>query len=67
MLDCETVHEYQTWERQLNSLGYKVSALSRSFYIHNVKGTIVADVKTVSGLAGFAQAIEYTNSLKDKE
>lgn len=63
MNECETVHEYQSWERHLNGLGYKVSALSRSFYIHDKKGTIVADVKTVSGLAGFAQAIEYSRSL----
>jgi hypothetical protein len=67
MNDCETIYNYRSWEQQLLNLGFKVSALTNGFYIHNSKGTIVADVKTVSGLAGFAQAIEYANSLKDKE
>jgi hypothetical protein len=63
MTDCELVYEFQTWERQLKSLGYSISAIKNGFYIHNKKGTIVADVKTISGLAGFSQAIEYSRSL----
>jgi hypothetical protein len=67
MTDFELVQRFQSWERELNQLGYKVSAINMGFYIHNNKGTIVADVSSVDGLRGFAQGIEYMNSLKDKE
>lgn len=59
------VYDFQAWERQLNQLGYKVSAIHTGFYIHNSKGTIVADIQTVDGLRGFVQGVEYANSLKD--
>jgi len=67
MTDYELVADFRSWEQQLLNLGYKVSAIRNGFYIHNSKGTIVADVKSIDGLRGFAQGIEYMNSLKDKE
>jgi hypothetical protein len=65
MTDYELVANFRSWEQQLLNLGYKVSPISHGFYIHNDKGTIVADVQTIDGLRGFAQAIEYAK--KDKE
>lgn len=63
MTDFELVRNFQSWERELNQLGYKVSAINTGFYIHNNKGTIVADVASVDGLRGFAQGIEWSNTL----
>ncbi len=60
------VHNFQAWERQLNALGFKVSAIHTGFFIHNSKGTIIADVTDVDGLRGFVQAVEYMNSLKEQ-
>jgi P2-related tail formation protein len=57
--DFELVRRFQTWEKKLESHGYKVSVIQTGFYVHNKKGTIVADVLTVDGLRGFAQGIEY--------
>lgn len=65
MTDYELVADFRSWEQQLLNLGFKVSAIRTGFYIHNNKGTIVADVSSVDGLRGFAQAIEYAK--KDKE
>lgn len=65
MTDFELVNSYQAWNVQLNEMGYKVSAIRTGFFIHNSKGTIVADVQSIDGLKGFAQGIEYMNSLKD--
>ena len=67
MSEYELVHDFQSWQNQLKELGYSVSAIRTGFYIHNKKGTIVADVQSIDGLRGFAQGIQYANSLKDKE
>lgn len=64
MTEYETIYNYRSWEQQLLTLGYKVSAVTNGFYIHNSKGTIVADVKSIEGLRGFAQAIEYAKEQK---
>lgn len=66
MTDFELVQNYHDWEQRLFELGYKVSAIRTGFFIHNSKGTIVADVQTIDGLRGFTQGIEYANSLKEK-
>jgi P2-related tail formation protein len=42
-------------------MGYQVSVTDNGFYIHNEKGTIVADLLTVDGIRGFAQAIEWSD------
>lgn len=59
MIDCELVYNFKRVETELYELGYKVSAIQSCFYIHNSKGTIVADTKTVEGLRGFAQGIQW--------
>ena len=64
MTDYEVVSDFRSWEQQLLNLGYKVSAIRNGFYIHNDKGTIVADVKSIDGLRGFAQAVEYMKEQK---
>ena len=59
MKDYELIIRYRSWETQLKNYGYSVSAINNGFYIHNKKGTIVAECQTVDGLRGFAQAVEY--------
>lgn len=59
MKDYELVMRYRSWEAQLKNYGYSVSAIQNGFYVHNDKGTIVAECQTVDGLRGFAQAVEY--------
>jgi hypothetical protein len=59
MTDSELIRSFQGWERQLGNYGYKVSVLTSGLFIHNSKGTIVAECKTVDGLRGFTQAVEY--------
>jgi len=59
MTDSELIRSFQSWERQLGNYGYKVSVLTNGIYVHNSKGTIVADCQSVDGLRGFAQAVEY--------
>jgi P2-related tail formation protein len=59
MKESELIRSFQSWEQQLNNYRYKVSVLTNGFYIHNSKGTIVAECQTVDGLRGFAQAVEY--------
>jgi len=59
MSNSELVHNFQRVEAELYELGYKVSAIPATFYIHNSKGTIVADIKTVDGLRGFLQGIQW--------
>lgn len=66
MKDFELVQRYQSIERELNELGYKISAISNGFYIHNSKGTIVGDVFTVDGLRGFAQGIEWAKEAQNE-
>lgn len=61
MEDFQLVRTFQVWEKRLNSFGYKVSVIQDAFYIHNNKGTIVADVLTVDGLRGFAQGVEWAD------
>ena len=67
MKECELVFNFQTFERHLNELGYKVSAISTGFYIHNSKGTIVADVHTVDGLRAFVQGVEWATALTKEQ
>jgi hypothetical protein len=59
MKDFELVKTFLSWGQQLNNYGYKVSTIENGFYIHNSKGTIVAECQTVDGLRAFAQAVEY--------
>ena len=59
MKDYELIMQYRGWETQLKNFGYSVSAINSGFYIHNKKGTIVAECQTVDGLRAFAQAVEY--------
>lgn len=65
MNECSLVRRFQVWETKLNQMGYKVSVLDNGFYIHNSKGTIVADILTVDGIRGFAQAIEWSNETEN--
>lgn len=62
MTEHDLVYRFQRAEVQLHELGYKVSAVQNGFYIHNSKGTIVADVTTVDGLRAFAQGVEWMKS-----
>jgi len=57
--DTELVASYNRVIADLAEQGFKVSATSNAFFIHNSKGTIVADVFTVEGLRGFSQGVEY--------
>jgi P2-related tail formation protein len=65
MNECSLVRRFQVWETKLNQMGYKVSVTDNGFYIHNSKGTIVADILTVDGIRGFAQAIEWSNETEN--
>jgi|LauGreDrversion4_2_1035121.scaffolds.fasta_scaffold386278_2 hypothetical protein len=64
MTDFELVQRFQSIERDLKEMGYSISAIANGFYIHNSKGTIVADVRTIDGLRGFAQGIEWAKEAK---
>lgn len=55
--DYELVRRYQEAERLLKEAGYSISAISTGFFIHNKKGSIVADVYSVEGLRGFLQGL----------
>lgn len=59
MSDSELVFNFHRVEAELNELGYKVSSIQTGFFVHNSKGTIVADTKTVEGLRGFVQGIQW--------
>lgn len=59
MKDYELIRNYRSWETQLKNYGYSVSAIQNGFYIHNKKGTIVAECQTVDGLRAATQMIEY--------
>lgn len=59
MNEVDILWNFRAWEQQLLNLGFKVSTIHTGIFIHNAKGTIVADVKSVDGLRGFAQAVEY--------
>ena len=61
MMDSELVFNFQRVEAELYEMGYKISAITSTFYIHNKKGTIVADTKTVEGLRGFVQGVQWAN------
>lgn len=61
MKDYELIRNYRSWETQLKNYGYRVSAIQNGFYIHNSKGTIVAECQTVDGLRAATQMIEYLN------
>lgn len=59
MTEFEIVRTFISFEKQLKNYGYSVSAIKPGFYIHNSKGTIVAECQTVDGLRAFFQAVEY--------
>ena len=61
MTDFELVYNFQRIEEQLLSEGYKISCVKTAFFVHDNKGTIVADCKTVDGLRGFLQGIQWVN------
>ena len=61
MTEFELVQKYQRLEKALANEGYTVSPINIGFYIHNARGTIVADVGTMDGLSGFLQGIQYLN------
>lgn len=62
MNEHELIYNYRMVTERLQAVGYKVSAVKNAFYIHNSKGTIVADVKTIDGLLGFLQGVEWVES-----
>ena len=64
MTDYDLVYNFRCFEKQLNDEGFKVSTAKSAFFVHNSKGTIVADCKTVDGLRGFLQAIQYAKELE---
>ena len=64
MTDFELVYNYQRVEEQLNAEGFKISPVKTAFFVHNSKGTIVADCQTVDGLRGFLQAIQYAKDIE---
>jgi hypothetical protein len=66
MTDFELVQRYQSVERDLKELGYSISAIANGFYIHNKKGTIVADLHTIDGLRGFKQGIEWAKEANEQ-
>lgn len=59
MTDYELVRKFQSFEKQLKNYGYSVSAIKPGFFIHNSKGTIVAECQSVDGVQAFMQAVEY--------
>ena len=61
MEEYELVSAFNKVSSELLGLGYKVSAMHVGFYIHNNKGTIVADCDSIDGVRGFAQGIKYAN------
>ena len=61
MTEFELVQKYQRLSKALENEGYIVSPINIGFYIHNARGTIVADVGTLDGISGFLQGIQYIN------
>jgi len=59
MKDSGLITDYIRVAAELAEQGFKVSATTNAFFIHNSKGTIVGDVFTVEGLRGFSQGVEY--------
>ena len=59
MKDSGLITDYIRVVAELAEQGFKVSATTNAFFIHNSKGTIVGDVFTVEGLRGFSQGVEY--------
>ena len=59
MTEFELVQKYQKLETALKKEGYTVSPINIGFYIHNSRGTIVADVGTLDGLSGFLQGVQW--------
>lgn len=64
MTEYKLIFNFRRFEQVLKSEGYTVSAIETGFYIHNSKGTIVADCHTVDGLRGFLQGIEWAKESK---
>jgi len=65
MKESELIRNFRSWEQDLLNYGYKVSVLTNGFYIHNSKGTIVAECQTVDGLRAFAQAMAMIPTLTE--
>ncbi len=65
MTDYELVQSYQTFQRQLNEEGYSISPVKSSFFIHNKKGTIVADCQSIDGLRGFLQGVQWAKEAEN--
>lgn len=61
MTEFELVQKYHKLEKAIKNEGYTVSPINIGFYIHNARGTIVADVGTLDGLSGFLQGVQYLN------
>ena len=59
MKDSGLIADYIRVVAELAEQGFKVSATTNAFFIHDSKGTIVGDVFTVEGLRGFSQGVEY--------
>lgn len=62
MTEYELVWRYRVASEKLAMAGYKVSVVQSGMYIHNDKGTIVGEVKTVDGLQGFLQGVEWADA-----
>lgn len=63
MKEYELIAAYNKVKLQLHEINYKVSTTHMAFYIHNKKGTIVADCQTVDGLKAFLQGVQYSNEV----
>lgn len=64
--EFKLIRRYFSAERGLKNYGYGVNAIDNGFFIHNKKGTMVADCKTVDGLMAFLQAVELFEAEKNK-
>jgi len=61
MTEFELVYNFQRVEQELKAEGYSISPVKTAFFIHNSRGTIVGDCRTVDGLRAFLQGVQYIN------
>lgn len=66
MKEYELIAAYSKVELQLFEMDYKVSPTNMAFFIHNKRGTIVAECQTVDGLKAFLQGVQYSNQVLTK-
>ena len=66
MKDSGLIADYIRVVAELAEQGFKVSATTNAFFIHDSKGTIVGDVFTVEGLRGFSQGIEWAKEAQNE-